>query len=73
MMTRAEAERKIIREWKVLPQTERKFEKQAVDFAMKIKDKYQFEFNGDRSLVIIGIVRDYQIRIGAPLGRTACL
>ncbi len=73
MMTSAEAEREIIREWKVLPQTERKLEEQAVDFAMKIKDKYKFECDGDHSLAIIGFIRDYQIRIGIPLSRTACL
>jgi hypothetical protein len=48
-MLRKDAEREIIREWTALPESERKTENQAAQFALKMKRKYPFDYlGGDR-------------------------
>jgi hypothetical protein len=59
-MTRAEAERKIIEDWKALPENERQTDHDASFFAMKIKDKYPFKYGGDRYQAVHAIISRYR-------------
>jgi hypothetical protein len=48
-MLRKDAEREIIREWIALPESERRTEQQAAQFALRMKRKYPFDYiGGDR-------------------------
>jgi hypothetical protein len=48
-MLRKDAEREIIREWMALPEGERQSERQAAEFALRMKRKYAFDYlGGDR-------------------------
>jgi hypothetical protein len=48
-MLRKDAEREIIREWMALPEGERRTERQAAEFALRMKRKYPFNYlGGDR-------------------------
>jgi hypothetical protein len=53
-MTRSEAQRLILREWRALPASERQTETQAAAFAMKVKGDYPFRYSGDRYQIIKG-------------------
>jgi hypothetical protein len=46
-MRQEDAKREIIKKWTALPKSERQTDDQAAQFAMKMKDKYQFKSSGD--------------------------
>lgn len=49
-----EAMRDVVAQWLALPPAERTTEAQAAQFAMRIKDDYQFKCSGDRYQIIKG-------------------
>jgi hypothetical protein len=53
-MKKEEAERQVVRRWLALPPAERATETQAAQFAMRMKDEYQFKCSPDRYQVIKG-------------------
>jgi hypothetical protein len=53
-MKKDEAMRQVVAQWLALPPAERATEAQAAQFAMRIKDDYQFRCSGDRYQVIKG-------------------
>jgi hypothetical protein len=57
-MKQEAAKRLILEEWRSLPREERNTERQAAEFAMRIKDQYPFRCHGDRYQVIKGWVQD---------------
>jgi hypothetical protein len=67
-VTKNDAEEAIIREWRALPEVDRRSDWHATCFAMKIKDKYQFRHSGsDRYLAVLQFITRYQNLIGLPL------
>ena len=52
-----EAKRMILNEWRSLPREERQTERQAADFAMRMKDQYPFRCNGDHYQIVKGWVQ----------------
>jgi hypothetical protein len=56
-MTQDEAKQLILDDWRALPTEERRTTQQAAMFAMRIKDKYRFEFPGDQYQLIKGWVQ----------------
>jgi hypothetical protein len=67
-ITKNDAEQAIIREWRKLPENERRTDAHAAWFAMKIKNKYQFRYrSSDRYPVVYQMIIRYQNLIGAPL------
>ena len=56
-MKKADAEKRIIAEWRSLPRAERQTDAQAAAFAMKIKDKYPFKGSGDPYQTIKAMVQ----------------
>jgi hypothetical protein len=59
-MQRINAEQEIIREWEALHETQRQTERHAAMFAMAIKDKYPFSYDGDRYQAIKAIIAKHQ-------------
>jgi hypothetical protein len=59
-MQRSDAEREIIREWEALHESQRQTERHVGMFAMAIKDKYPFKYNGDRYQAIKAIIARHQ-------------
>jgi len=67
-ITKNDAEQEIIREWRALPEIDRRTDWHAAYFAMKIKDKYQFRYGrNDRFQAVRQMIIRYQNLIGAPL------
>jgi hypothetical protein len=66
-MQRSDAEREIIREWEALHVSQRETERHAAMFAMAIKDKYPFKYEGDRYQAIKAIIAKHQNIKASPL------
>jgi capsid protein len=59
-MRKIDAEQEIIREWEALHDSQRQTERHAAMFAMAIKDKYPFSYDGDRYQAIKAIIAKNQ-------------
>jgi hypothetical protein len=56
-MKQEEAKQLILHEWLSLPREERRTDRQAAEFAMRVKDQYPFRCSGDHYQVVKGWVQ----------------
>ncbi|SDI24924.1 hypothetical protein SAMN05428953_101553 [Mesorhizobium muleiense] len=62
MFTQDQAKQMIFDRWRALPIDDRRTDRQAAEFAMKIRDDYPFRCKGDRYQVVKGWLQNYLAR-----------